>query len=351
MTKNWKEVLVQAGFSIREGLARLSATGQQILLVVDDQDRLIGTITDGDIRRGLLKGLSLDGSVDKVMCSKPQVLEPGAAPSAALELMRSAQVNALPVAEPNGRVVGLVRRDDLVTTQPERPNWVVILAGGLGQRLRPLTESVPKPMLLIGGRPILETLIAELHAHGLRKIFLSINYKAEVIRRHFGDGSRFGVEIVYLEESSPLGTAGPLGLLGEVPKAPLLVINGDLLTKVDFSHLLDYHSIHAASATVCVRPYDMQVPFGVVEFEESLIRGIVEKPVQSFMVSAGIYAIEPWVTTKVPNGQSKDMPALIAELIDEEKTVVGFPIHEYWIDIGRHSEFSRANHEYERIFT
>lgn len=351
MALDWRTTLIAPDTAIREAMAQLGRSRQHILLVVDGDQRLLGTMTDGDFRRAILAGVALEERVERIMNRSPRTVAPETSRAGLLALMQRSAIQAAPLVDPSGRVVGLARLEDLLQTEERRPNWVVILAGGLGQRLRPLTETIPKPMLPVGGRPILETIVEELATHGLCNLYLSVNYKAEIIRSHFGDGSRFGVEIRYLEERERLGTAGPLGLLPPDHADPLLVMNGDLLTKVDFGRMLDYHRDHAADITVGVRSYEMEVPYGVVSFEDNRIAGIVEKPVQSFMVSAGIYVVEPRVAAGVAGAGPLDMPDLVRGLIARQAPVVGFPIHEYWIDIGRHHELSRASEDYERFFS
>lgn len=351
MHANWRATLISPEMPIREAMVRLTTTGQRILLVVDGEERLLGTVTDGDIRRAILTNIPIDHGIAAIMCHTPRTIEASTSRAVAEATIRRTGIQALPVLEPGGpRVVGLLRVEDIVAGQGDRPNEVLVLAGGLGQRLRPLTETVPKPMLPVGGRPILETIIEELASHGLRNITLAVNYKAEVIKHHFGDGSRLGVRIAYVEENDKLGTAGALGLLDRPLRHPLLVMNGDLLTKVDFTHLLDYHDSQDVDATMCVRPFDMEVPYGVVQFDGKMVRGVVEKPVTRFMINAGIYVLDPAVPPRVPAGVAKDMPELLAEMIAAGQKVVGFPIHEYWIDIGRMAQFDQATADYDDIF-
>lgn len=351
MPLEWRDTLVSPNIPIRAAMAQLGRCRQHILLVVDANGCLMGTMTDGDFRRAILAGTNLDEPVMRIMNTTPRTVGPDASRAAVAALMQRAAVQAVPVVTGDQRVIGLMRLESLVAGEERRANWTLILAGGLGQRLRPLTETVPKPMLPVGGRPILETIIEQLAAHGLGNIYLSVNYKAEMIKNHFGDGSRFGVDIRYLEEGQRLGTAGPLGLLPPGHTDPLVVMNGDLLTKVDFGRLLDHHAAQAADLTVGVRPYEMEVPYGVVEIEDHAIRDIVEKPIHRFMVSAGIYVVSPVVAATIPSNNPMDMPDLVRALIARKSKVVGFPIHEYWIDIGRHHELSRASDDYGTVFS
>jgi NDP-sugar pyrophosphorylase family protein len=225
------------------------------------------------------------------------------------------------------------------------------MAGGLGTRLRPLTDDIPKPLLKVGNKPILETIIRNFAEHGFVNITISLNYKGDMIKDYFGDGSDFGVNIDYVEENKRLGTAGALSLLKENPHEPFFVMNGDLLTDVNFSHLLDFHSFGNSTATMCVREYEYQVPYGVIQTKDSDITSIVEKPIQKFFVNAGIYVLSPSVFNDIPENEFFDMPTLFNILIEKQKKVSSFPIHEYWLDIGRMSDFEQAQSEYFRIFS
>jgi dTDP-glucose pyrophosphorylase/predicted transcriptional regulator len=349
MIFHWQSALLSSSASIREALVQLGDSKLHILMVVDDDGRLLGTVTDGDIRRGILKDTPLDQPAVTVMNPHPSTISPHTPRNAALRLMKERNIQQLPVVE-DGRVVGLFTLEDFIDSAEERPNWVVIMAGGKGQRLRPLTETVPKPMLPVGGRPILETIIAQLGEHGLRRLYLSVNYKAEIIKNHFGDGSHFGCEIRYLEEAQPLGTAGPLTLLPERVTEPLVVMNGDVLTKVDFGNMLAYHGNTGACATIGVRQIDVQVPYGVLDIDEQSVRAIVEKPVHKFQVSAGVYVFDPSVPPHVPAGQATDMPDVIRTLVDDGQPVSAFPIHEYWIDVGQIPELNRAMDDFNEVF-
>lgn len=348
--ENWKQTLLPAETTVRDAMERLGKSRSHILLVVDEKQRLLGTVTDGDIRRGLLSGMALETSIAQVMNSSPVVAAPESPPSEQLIMLRKFSIMQLPIVDLANRVVALVGIDDLVTIPETLDNPVVIMAGGLGTRLRPMTEDTPKPLLPVGGRPILETIIEQLTGHGLTRIFLSVNYKSEMVRKHFGDGSNFGADIRYLEEEDSLGTAGPLSLIDDVGEAPFLVMNGDLLTKLNFKALLAYHRELESQVTVCVRDFDMQVPFGVIEQANNRVRSIVEKPIHKFLVNAGIYVVEPRVVGGVPKGQRLDMPDLLRQLMDTEEAVAAFPVHEYWLDVGRIEDISRAASEFKSIF-
>lgn len=265
-----------------------------------------------------------------------------------LTLMRRMTIHHLPLVDDAGRVVGLATLDELVGAG-ERPNWVVLMAGGLGTRLQPLTDECPKPLLTVGGKPILETILESFAEQGFRRIFLSVNYKAEMIRSHFGTGDRWGVQVEYLHENTRLGTAGALSLLPEKPSDPIVVMNGDLLTRTNFDNLLQFHIAQGATATMSVREYSFQVPYGVVRLDGTHIKAIEEKPVQKFFVNAGIYALSPDVLDHLPAETFFDMPTLFEHLIVAGKTTAAYPLREYWLDIGRLEEFERAQREWVRI--
>lgn len=345
--KAWRGLLVGPEMTIRDAIARIDSGNAGIVLVTDETDHLLGTVTDGDVRRGLLKGLNLTDGVSEVMNKAPTTAGHRDDRTAILSLMKRKLFHQIPLVDESGRLVGLETIDELL--QPGRRGTpVVLLAGGLGLRLRPLTDEVPKPMLRIGDKPILESILDSFVEYGFCKFHLAVNYKADLIERHFGDGSKWGVEISYLRETERLGTVGPLGLLPELPAEPLIVMNADILTRVNFSQLLDYHRTNQAVATVCVREHRHTVPYGVVSMSgDSLLVGIEEKPTHRSMVSAGIYVLEPQALHELSRGVHCDMPAFLQGLIAREQRVIGFPIHEFWLDIGRLEDLERAAEYFE----
>lgn len=347
--KTWESTLVTPEMTLREALARIDSAGSQMALVVDDRCRLLGTLSDGDVRRGLLKGLSLADKVTAAMHLTPTVARASEARHAILTLMRQRGLHQMPVVNAEGVVVGMEVVDDFLNAA-ERENWVVIMAGGLGKRLEQLTRDTPKPMLRVGSRPLLETIVIGYAAQGFKRFYFAVNYKAEQIERHFGDGRSFGVEIRYLREQQRLGTAGPLSLLREVPAEPIVVTNADLLTKEDFGDMVDLHAESGADATMAVRDYEMQVPFGVVRELDGYIQTIDEKPVQRFTVSAGIYVLSPQVLELVPKAKQFDMPALFDLIAKRGLRARGHRIEGYWLDIGRLPEYERANLEFDEVF-
>jgi dTDP-glucose pyrophosphorylase len=347
--KSWEQVLVGPTTSLRDALAVIDRTGSQMALVVDDARKLLGTLSDGDIRRALLKGVALQDPVLQAMHRNPVCAHAGEDRASILATMRRRGFHQMPVIDDESRVVGLEIFVDYFDT-PRRPNWVVIMAGGLGSRLGDLTRDVPKPMLPVGSRPLLETIVRHIAEQGFERIYLAVNYKAEQIEAHFGDGSALGVDIRYLRERQRLGTAGALSLLPEMPREPLVVTNADLLTKEDFGHMVERHLESGAEATMAVRPYEMQVPFGVVREQDGLIQAIEEKPLQRFVVSAGIYVLSPQALELVPRDRFFDMPALFDAVIAAGLRARCHQVRSYWLDIGRMSDYERANLDFGEVF-
>ena len=342
MSRKWSSALLGSDQTIQDAIELLTGNSLQIVLVVDKENRLLGTITDGDIRRALMAGRGMDSTVTSVMQNNPIVISREESRREALQIMREKDLLHLPVLNSKGAVVGLQTVRDLFFTE-QRSNPVLLMAGGFGKRLYPLTRETPKPLLPVGDRPILEAILERLIENGFSQIFLAVHYHAELVRDYFGDGSKWGVHIKYLEEKQPLGTAGALGLLDrDLIDMPLLMMNGDLLTQLDFGKLLDYHLAHAGLATMCVRDYKCQVPFGVVYGDGINVTEIIEKPVQRFSVNAGIYVLEPDLLNLCKPHVAIDMPDLLRRIINDGQTVNMFPVHEYWLDIGRMEEYERA---------
>lgn len=346
---DWRKISVRPEQTIRKALQVIDEGGVQIAIVADDQDRLQGVATDGDIRRGILDDIDLDAPVRSVMNEDPVTARPQEDRQSLIDCMRARRIHQIPLVDDDGRIVGIEVLDDLL--EPEaRPNPVVLMAGGLGTRLRPLTEDCPKPLLEVGDQPILETILEGFIAHGFHRFYLSVNYKAGMIENYFGDGSDWGVDISYVHEEQRLGTAGPLSLLPDRPDETMIVMNGDLLTKLNFAHLLDFHRKHGAAATMCVREHETQVPYGVVETDDQYMTGLEEKPTERYFVNAGIYALEPETLDLIPKNEFFDMTELFEQLVDRERHVTVFPVREYWQDVGRKEEFRRVNGEYEEVF-
>lgn len=342
--------LIPPDATVADAIRTIESGRAKIALVADGEHRLLGTVTDGDVRRAIIAGLTLDAPVASVMNRSPTVSGVNADRGEMLALMRLNDFRQMPVVDADGRVVSIETVSDLLEPST-RPNPVVLMAGGLGTRLRPLTDDRPKPLIHVGPRPILETVIGGLRSYGFRQIYLSVNYHASMVEEHFGDGSRFDVEITYLHEDEPLGTAGALSLLPMTPSVPTLVMNADLLTRINYANLLDFHIDHRAAATVGVREYEIEVPYGVVELRSHDVTAIVEKPVYRRFVNAGIYVLSPEAVAMVSHGVQIDMPDLIQALLGDGGCVAAFPIREYWMDVGRIDDLERANEEFAVWFS
>lgn len=347
--KDIAQILVSPETSILDTIKTIESGSRQIALIVDAERHLLGTVTDGDIRRGILRGIGLDQQISNVMNTHPLTAGPDQGTDAILRLMRDREIHQIPIIDADGRLLRIETLNELMHREVS-DIWVVLMAGGLGTRLRPLTDTIPKPLLPVGGRPLLETIIESIASQGFRQIFLSVNYKAEMFEQHFGDGSSMGVQIKYLYEQDRMGTAGALGSLPEKPRNPVIVMNGDLLTTLNFRQLIDYHREHRAKATMAVREYSFQVPYGVVEIDQHRLVSISEKPIHKFFVSAGIYVIEPDALDLIPEGQLYDMPQLFESILKRKEEAAVFPIREYWLDIGRLDDLERAQNEFGKFF-
>jgi dTDP-glucose pyrophosphorylase len=333
--------LLRDNAMLQDGIRNLEESGLQIALVVTPDGVLTGTLTDGDIRRGLLRGLTLESPIEPIVHRNPFCVPPDLARGAVLQLMQANKVRQLPIVDPDRRVVGLHLWDELLVPA-DRPNTMLIMAGGQGVRLRPETANCPKPLLPVGGKPILEHIIERARAEGFRRFTIAIHYLGHMIEEHFGDGSGWDVSIEYLREEKPLGTAGAVGLMQPRPSAPFIVSNGDLLTDVRYADLLDFHARHGASATMAVRLYEWQHPFGVVRTDGVNIVGFEEKPINRTHVNAGIYVLEPGALDVLTPGERCDMPTLFYRLQERAARTIAYPMHEPWLDIGRANDYATA---------
>ncbi|MGB5920477.1 nucleotidyltransferase family protein [Arcobacter sp.] len=347
--KNYRHILLKPTATIKEALKIIDSGAMQIALVIDENERLLGTVTDGDIRRGLLGNLPLDDSIEKIIFKTPTVCRIEDSKEQIIEIALSKKLHQIPIVDKNGKLVGIKEIDELLKPK-YKSNKVVLMVGGLGTRLRPLTNKTPKPMLKVGNKPILETIILNFKKYGFINIVLCVSYKSEIIEEYFKDGSDFGVHIEYVHEKKRMGTAGALSLVEENLTESFFVMNGDLLTNINFENMMEYHISNNAMATMGVREYDFQVPYGVVNIKDSKILSIEEKPTHKFFVSAGIYMLSPEVLDYIPQNKFYDMPTLFEKLIKEQEKSISFPIHEYWLDIGRMEEFEKANEEYREVF-
>lgn len=340
---NWREALLREDATIEQAIRNLNEAAVQIVVVIDKDGELIGTITDGDIRRGLLRGLSIKSPIESIIYRNPLVVPPDMRSETIVQLMRANKVHQLPIVDEKRRVVGLHLWDE-VAAPVERANVMVIMAGGLGTRLQPHTENCPKPMLPVAGRPMLEHIIERAKAEGFSRFVLSVRHLGQKIEDYFAKGERWQVKIDYLRENNPLGTAGALGLLSPHPDQPFVVTNGDVLTDIRYGELLDFHVRNDAAATMAVRSYEWQHPYGVVQTRGVEIVGFEEKPVYRSHVNAGVYALQPSALDCLQAGQPCDMPALFEALrLKGERTVV-YPMHEPWLDVGQPADYANAPH-------
>ncbi|MFC5540552.1 nucleotidyltransferase family protein [Ureibacillus sp. FSL W7-1570] len=345
--KDWKSIIVSENNTLLETMKIIDQSTLQFAVVVDVNGRLLGTVTDGDIRRSILRGDSLDVKITEVMNPSPITALVGQSRNKYFRVMREKKLKQLPIVDKNNRIIDILFLDKAVSNND---NLVVLMVGGLGTRLRPLTNEIPKPMLQVGGKPILETIIEGFKQCGFTNFILSVNYKKEVIQNYFQNGGAFDVNISYIEETKRMGTAGALSLLPIKPLKPFFVMNGDLLTQVNFEQLIHYHMENESLATMCVREYEYQIPYGVIETDGARLISIKEKPIHKSFVNAGIYVLNPETLEYIPKNQFYDMPELFQKLLDEEKKTTVFPIREYWLDIGRMDDFERANLEFKERY-
>ncbi|MFK8066925.1 MAG: nucleotidyltransferase family protein [Gammaproteobacteria bacterium] len=349
MSYDWRKTVVGPEATVEYAIKVIDKEALRIALVVDDKFQLLGTVTDGDVRRGLINKLPLDTEVVNVMNSTPMVSELGAPRHQLLALMEEKRLLSIPIVD-RGVLVGLETLQDLMT-RPTFDNPVFLMAGGFGTRLRPLTDECPKPLIRVGDKPILQTILESFVEAGFHDFYISTHFMPEMIEDYFGDGSKWGVNINYVYEEEPLGTGGALGLLPKnLPNLPIIMMNGDILTKVDYIQLLNYHSEHDAVATMCVREYDYQVPYGVIEGEGHKIISMVEKPEYKFFVNAGIYVLNPSILNKVSSNQKIDMPTLLEKSIEKNELVAQFPVHEYWLDVGKMNDLEQAQKDFIKAF-
>lgn len=338
----WREAMLLPSANIKEAIQNLNKVSVQIVLVVDEQNRLIGTLSDGDIRRALLRGFKLEDGIDSIINRAPILAPLGMSRDIVLELMQINRVHQIPIVGDGNMILGLYLWDELKEV-PSRDNMLVIMAGGKGARLLPYTETCPKPMLKIGDKPMLEHIVNRAKSRGFTNIVIAINYLGHVIEEYFESGAAFGVSIRYLKEEKPLGTAGALSILKEIPTKPFIVTNGDILTDICYGEALDYHLLNNAEATMSVRAHEWQNPYGVVELNGIEITGFQEKPVIQSYVNAGIYVLSPSTLTFLNKGEWCDMPSLFERLQEAKIRTIAYPMHETWLDVGRPEDLLMAN--------
>ena len=343
-----QDIIVNQDISIRDALKIIDNSSKQICLVVENE-KLIGTLTDGDIRRGFLNGLGLDSSIKSIVFRTPTTCGAEDSKEKILKIAITNKLHQIPIVDNKGGLVGLEEVDELLKLK-SRTNPVVLMVGGLGTRLMPLTKDKPKPMLKVGGKPILQTIVEGFARYGFTNITMCLGYKSNLIQNFFKDGKEFGINIDYIVEEEKMGTAGALTLIKKEFNEPLFVMNGDLLTNIDYGKVIDFHKNNNSKATMCVSKYDIKVPYGVINISNEEITSIQEKPIHSFFVNAGIYLIEPECIDIIPKGEFYDMPTLFERLIENNEKIISFPLNEYWIDVGRLEDFKKANNEYSAIF-
>lgn len=338
----WRQAILPLDATIGQAISNLNQVSIKIILVVNEVSMLEGTISDGDIRRGLLKGLDMNSSIASIIHRNALVVPPELGRDLVMQLMLVNKIQQIPVVDELHHIVGLHLWDE-ITIPPSRPNLMVIMAGGMGTRLRPHTEDCPKPLLTVAGRPMLEHIIERAKLEGFNHFVLAIHYLGHMIESYFGNGERLGVRIDYLREESPLGTAGALGLLKSIPDAPFVVTNGDVITDIRYGELLDFHTRHAATATMAVRVHEWQHPFGVVQTQGVEIVGFEEKPIARSHINAGVYVLDPSALSVLTSDAHCDMPTLFERLQVKSQRTVAYPMHEPWLDVGRPDDLLAAN--------
>jgi dTDP-glucose pyrophosphorylase/predicted transcriptional regulator len=346
--KNIEKIKVTINTKIKKALKIISDGGIKIAIVVSKEGKLVGTLTDGDIRRGFLKGLNINSSIRSVVFKKPIIAKKNDSKKKLLKVALSKKIYQIPVIDKNNKVIAIHVLDELIKPK-NKSNLVVIMAGGKGMRLRPLTKNIPKPMLKVGNKPILQTIIENFKKSGYRNFVICVNYKSKIIKDYFGDGRKFEVKIKYIQEKTRMGTVGSLSLFRKKPKDPFFVINGDLLTNLDFEKILDFHLEHNSRATMCINEYNIDSPYGEVSLNNENIVSIKEKPKHKYYVNAGVYILDPKCIELIPK-KFFDMTSLFNKLIANKHKTISFPLGEYWLDIGRFNDFKKANLDYNNIF-
>jgi dTDP-glucose pyrophosphorylase len=346
-TKQWQKALLPLNATLEQAIKRLDETGLQIILVVSSDCKLLGTLTDGDIRRSLMNNFDTNSSIETIVQQEPLVVPAELSRDIVLQLMHANQVHQVPIVDENGYVLGLHLWDEIIAPQ-QRSNPMLIMAGGQGARLRPYTEKCPKPMLLIGGKPILEHIIIGAKGEGFHNFIIAVHYLGNMIEEYFGNGSSLNVCIEYLHEESPLGTAGAMSLLNPRPELPFVISNGDVLTDIRYGDILDYHCKHGALATMAVRMYEWQNPFGVVHTQGIDIMGFEEKPIVRNHINAGVYVLDSEVLETLKTGERCDMPTLFSRVQGSEGRAIVYPMHEPWLDIGRMDDFEQAQQNQQK---
>ncbi len=347
--KNVDNLKLKLNSTLKDALTTISNGAIKVALIVDKKDKLLGTLTDGDIRRGLLSGLNVNSSINSIVSKNPIVAKITHSKDEILKIALSKKLHQIPIVDQKGKILSISVIDELIQPK-EKNNKVVLMVGGTGKRLMPLTQDNPKPMLKIAGKPILLDIIEKFANCGYKNIVMCANYKSHIIQNYFKDGSKFGVNIEYIIEEKKLGTAGALSLIVGKFKEPFFVMNGDLLTTLDFNKMLDFHLHYKSKATMAVREYNLEVPYGVVNMNKENVLSIDEKPKYNFFVNAGIYILDPYCIGLIPKNKNFDMPSLFNKIVIKKKKTVCFPIQENWLDIGKLNDYQRAQDEYLKAF-
>ena len=342
----WRSAVLHEDAQIEHAIRNLEETGYQIVLVTNAAGKFLGTLTDGDIRRGMLAGLALNTPIKQMINAKPLIAPVEVSRETVLHIMHANKIHQIPVVDGQGQLVGLHIWSSVISTN-QRPNTLVIMAGGMGKRLRPYTDSCPKPMLRVAGKPMLEHIIERAKLNGFSNFIISVNYLAEVITNYFGNGRQFNVSISYVHETAPLGTGGSLSLIDPLPSDPIVITNGDVLTHVNYAEILDFHLNNQAVATMAVRNFEWQHPFGVVNTNGADIIGIDEKPTTRTLVNAGIYVLSPQAVAQLQPHTYCDMPSLFQQLMASQHKTIVFPMHEPWIDVGREADYLVAADQFK----
>ena len=346
--KSIEKIKITKDATIKQALKVISDGSFRIAIIVDKKDKLLGILTDGHIRRGFLKGLDINSSVKSIIFKKPIIAKKKDTREKLLKIALSKKIYQIPVVDSNGKAIGIHVLDELI--QPKnKSNKVVIMAGGKGMRLRPLTKNIPKPMLRVGKKPILQTIIEKFKESGYENFVICVNHLSKVIKNYFGNGTKFGVKIEYIHEKKRMGTAGALSLFKTKLTEPFFVINGDLMINLDFEKMLDFHNENNSKATMCIAEYNLELPYGEVKLNNEKIVSIEEKPIHKIFVNAGVYILDPKCIELIPK-KFYDMPSLFKKIIANKKKTISFPIHEYWVDIGRFDDYKKAKLEYSKMF-
>jgi dTDP-glucose pyrophosphorylase len=340
----WRQAILPTNATIEQAIRNLTKVAVRIVLATNKVGVLEGTICDGDIRRGLLKGLDLKSPIASIIRHNPLVVPPELGRELVMQMMVANKIQQVPVVDEQHHVIGLYLWDE-ISTPPTRPNLMVIMAGGMGTRLLPHTENCPKPLLPVAGKPMLEHIIDRSKLEGFNHFVIAINYLGHMIETHFGNGEHLSVQIDYLREESPLGTAGALSLINPIPDAPFVVTNGDVITDIRYGELLDFHTRHSAAATMAVRIHEWQHPFGVVQTQGVEIVGFEEKPIARSHINAGVYALDPVALSVLTADERCDMPTLFERLQAKAHRTVAYPMHEPWLDVGRPVDLQLANNQ------